>query len=62
MKSGSLASHIPLQREEGSGHAVTIKLQKLDVTNHIRALCRSHSLSWSTIRSQCVWWMSHLIT
>ena len=35
----------PSQREEGSGHAATIELsprQKLDVTNQIRALRRSH--------------------
>ena len=45
----------PSQREEGSGHAATIELlprQKLDVANQIRAICRSHLLSWSTITSQ----------
>ena len=53
----SLASHTLRRREEGSGHAATIELsprQKLVVTNQIRALCRSHSLSWSTITSQRV--------
>ena len=43
----SLASHT-LCREEGSGHAATIELllrQKLDVTNQIRTLHRSHPLS-----------------
>ena len=52
----SLASRT-LRREEGSGHAATIELspqQKLDVTNQIRALRRSHPLSWSTITSQRV--------
>ena len=47
------ASHT-LHREEGSGHAVTIELsprQKLDVTNQICTLRRSHPLSWSTIMS-----------
>ena len=41
-----IASHT-LFREEGSGHAATIELspqQKLDVTNQIRDLCRSHPL------------------
>ena len=44
--------------EEGSGHTATIELsplQKLDMANQIRALCRSHLLSWST---SCVKWMS----
>ena len=43
-------------QREGSCHAVTIELspqQKLDMTNQILALCRSHPLSWSTITSQC---------
>ena len=47
----------PSQREEESGHAATIELspwQKLDVTNQICALRRSHPLSWSTIMSQRV--------
>jgi len=42
----------PSQREEGSGHTATIELspqQKLDVTNQMCALRRSHLLSWSTI-------------
>ena len=55
----SLASHT-LHREKGSGHTATIELssrQKLDVTNQIRTLCRSHPLSWSTITSR-VQWMS----
>ena len=46
----SLASHTLRRAEERSGHAATIKLsprQKLDVTNQIRALRRSHLLSWS---------------
>ena len=49
----SLASHT-LHREDGSGHTATIELlprQKLDVTNQICTLCRSHPLSWSTITS-----------
>ena len=53
----SLASHTLRRREEGSGHAATIELsprQKLVVTNQIRALRRSHPLSWSTITSQRV--------
>ena len=40
-----------------SGHAATIELspwQKLDVTNQICALRRSHLLSWSTTMSQHV--------
>ena len=52
----SLASHT-LCREDGSGHTVTNELlprQKLDATNQIRALRRSHLLSWSTITSQRV--------
>ena len=51
ISSCSLASHT-LRREEGSCHAATIELssrQKLDVTNQICALRRSHLLSWSTI-------------
>ena len=54
ISSCSLASHT-LRREEGSCHAATIELssrQKLDVTNQIRALRRSHLLSWSTIMSR----------
>jgi len=46
-----------LHREEGSGHAAIIRLfpqQKLDVTNQIHAVCRSHPLSWSTLTSQHV--------
>ena len=56
----SLTSHT-LRREEGSGYAATIEelspRQKLDVTNQIHTLCRSHPLSWSTIMS-CVKRMS----
>ena len=46
----SLASHT-LCREEGSGHAASIELsprQKLDMTNQIHAVRRSHPLSWSS--------------
>ena len=44
----------PFAEEEWSGHASTIELsprQKLDVTNQIRTLRRSHPLTWSTITS-----------
>ena len=46
----SLTSHT-LHREKESGSAATIKLsqqQKLDVINQIRALHRSHLLSWGS--------------
>ena len=48
----------PLQGEEGSGHTATIELspwQNAAMTNEIQALCRLHSLSWSSkYTSQCV--------
>ena len=50
----SLASHT-LRREDMSRHTATIELspqQKLDVTNPIRTVRRSHLLSWSTITSR----------
>ena len=51
----------PFAERGGSGHAATMELypwQKLDVTNQIHALRRSHPLSWSIITSR----RQHLIT
>ena len=56
----SLASHTLHRERKGLVTLQPIGLlpwQKLDVTNQICALCRSHPLSWSTITS-CVQEMS----